>query len=65
MVHKKMIPNMNGLGFFSLDEAKKKSEKIYSQWPPQKNLIFQLRLLVLPISVPILLDSTRSTEILS
>ena len=45
IVQKKMIPHINGLGF-SLIWSKKKfkmADLENSKWPPQKNLIFQLR----------------------
>ena len=45
IVQKKMIPHINGLGF-SLIWSKKKfkmADLKNSKWPPQKNLIFQLR----------------------
>ena len=45
MVQKKMIPHMKGLGF-SLKWSKKKfkmADSKNSKWPPQKNLVFQLR----------------------
>ena len=45
IVQKKKIPHINGLGF-SLIWSKKKikmADLKNSKWPPQKNLIFQLR----------------------
>jgi hypothetical protein len=45
IVQKKMIPRINGLGF-SLILSKKKfkmADLENSKWPPEKNLIFQLR----------------------
>ena len=41
IVQKKMIPHINGL-HFSMRWSKKNQLK-NSKWPPQKNLIFQLR----------------------